>query len=330
MRKKFFSRLILFVGCSLAVFLTSCNQQPQAPSIGGTTALVITHYFNGISAPPGRRSQVTAKCQAGEEVVSGGFGTVASSDTTQPNSPLSKTVIMASYPSDSSSWTVIVFNREDQSVTLSAHIECTPLKGSSIHTAQGTLAGNGIVAVCPQNTQLLGGGFSFDHLQRSTDVIVVQASTPVFQAKSAGWLTAIHNATYSTIDENADYTSYAVCTSASFTTNLGAMQEVKAPMGTTSSDGNGTASCSPHILLAAGMSFANNDGRLAPFLSYPDYTQTPPIWQLSFRSFDAPSIDSPSTNPGGTGYIHPLCGVVSVNVPHLSGAAATSVFKIHP
>ena len=309
--KTLFGRIFRFSGIFLALLLGACAQQPSVPTDNGTVS-VITHYLSVVSVPAHKTGKVTARCQPGEEVVSGGFGTVGSSDSSQVVFPLNKTVILASYPSSTTSWTVVMLNREEGSVTLAAHIQCTTLTGSKLSEFYGLANALPATATCPGNTRLLGGGFRVDEsaIRLLNSVINVEVSAP---ANATAWTTTIRPSRGSSVSTNTQVTTYAVCTSSKLKSILKNGIEVKAPPGgKNSTDGYGTGGCSANqLLLAAGFRIDSNDGYLAPYLFYADYSNTTLTWAFKFRSLVTSSIEGQPINLGGKAYLLPICGTVS-------------------
>jgi hypothetical protein len=306
--------LLLFI--LAGAILSGCTDQQQAQGSGNT--IIIKHKLNDITVHAHQLGQVTATCDAGQEIVSGGFAAIApdSSSMQEVSYPLNTRVIVASYPSSPSTWTVAMLNRESSDTLLVAHVYCAPTTGTKIASAVGAANSTPINATCATGTQLTGGGFQITNIHQSNDVVAILSSRPLLAQTLLGWQVKTREARGSSTPSNP-VTSYAVCTTLGLASSLGTSVTVSAnaiaPAAATT--GQGSVACqSTQLLLGAGFDFSESDidGNDVPVHFYPDYTQTPPQWSLLLASLPDAGIEGGALNSGAKGVLIPVCGSVGV------------------
>lgn len=297
------------ISCSLMWLWTACTTQQQVPG----NPILINHKFNSVQVQAHRTGQVTATCDAGQVIYSGGFATLApDSDTVMStvNYPLNTRFIYASYPSSTSAWTVKMLNRESSDILLTVHIYCSATPATQLASATGTTGNTPLVASCPGGTQLTGGGFQVTDITTLNDVVSILSSRAT--SNVSGWQVSAREARGSGRQSNT-LAAYAVCTTAALKSVIGTAVTVKAngvaPAQVTI--GQGAAGCvGNQLLLSAGFDVTNSDGdgNVAPVLFYSDYSQSSPQWTFSLASLPNAGIEGGAFNSGASGVLIPLCG----------------------
>jgi hypothetical protein len=194
-----------------------------------STPTIVTHSLTGPQIPVGQKGSVTASCQKGEDLLSGGYIVDAfESDN-----------VVESYPSALDSWTVTDDNTSGPSwVAITVMVYCLQ-SGASLHPTLVHATGSGsITASCPGHTVLTGGGF------KGTNV---SASLPL----ASGWQVTSSNA----------HDAYAVCAR----NHLRAAAPVSSATFTTPSVFGGSAGATAHcgsgqFATAGGFRLTRSDG----------------------------------------------------------------------
>lgn len=308
-------RLLLFVTLSGLIFIFSaCN----STSVGGVS---ITDRSNPITIASKQIGSVTASCQQGEQMVSGGYGVAAEAYLQPINSvayPLDLYPVIASYPSSPTSWTVTVRNRSSSSTTVTAHVECVSTSvGIQLANALGDIDSSQVTASCPQGTQRTGGGWQVSNIYEVSAIGVVT----ILNSSATGpnnWSVSARLAEGSTGDPQNDHvTSYVVCAANTLTMAPGASSQVAAapaPPGVANiaTPGAGRASCgSNQLLTGAGFSMNDIAGNLGLVSSFPSYDLSPAEWVLSIISLPLSGTEGGMYNNGGTGAIVPICATLT-------------------
>lgn len=318
------SPFLLLVFFSL--LLAACNPTPGGGGINAAPG--ITDRFNDATIHPLGLATVTASCQPGEQMLSGGWAvnTPAYRQDTVTRGGIAHNVIdeyfiAASYPSAPNSWSVTFTNQSagagSGDVLGFVHVECLS-KGHAptiISQSGSSSSGNTLTAACPSGSQVTGGGYRLDNVSQAnlaSTVIDFEASTPpsltrwqVTTDYSIGNLTLFGN----------NVTAYAVCASgmAVSTGNTGTASAPAASKPLVATQGTGSATCaSGQTPVGAGYQKANFSPRAFPITSFfPSYGTTAPSWNATVYSLPPVTFDSSPMSSGGTLKIVPLCATIT-------------------
>jgi hypothetical protein len=226
---RYFYRSIVFIG---VILCTACGSTASiSNSSQGTidvNGLTLIDRIATKSLQSNSPATVTAKCNPGEVVVSGGYSVSPTNviyGHHYPDGDMSYpyTYVMGSYPSAQDAWSVYVWNYKttDQgSALIIAHAVCTP---SAIFTQ--IISSKQVIndpqlpispvtaASCPNNTTVLGGGYQLTANFTGTP-IALWLSAPFFGTTSSSIPIGWNVAGYRTgVQGNPpDTTAYVVCT----------------------------------------------------------------------------------------------------------------------
>jgi hypothetical protein len=213
---------------------SACGTSARVVTSGTTTSsLALATYTSTVRVQPGAPASVSVSCHAGEQMQGGGFQA--------SNLFEYAAYIEASYPSDSTTWTV-TGAAPASFYDLEAEVYCAsatrPVGMQIVHASGATEA----TAACPQNTVLLSGGFQTAQ--------PISASQPL----SNGWRSAA-----AASPSGAGIQAYALCAArhvqrgsvASATFNAHSTSRGDTP-------GSGEVTC-PAGQVAAGGGFAGGD-----------------------------------------------------------------------
>ncbi len=309
-----FSGLLLFI--FLMCSFVGCNS-----TTGGSTT--ITDRFNIATVSPGRIVSITARCNPGEQMLSGGWAvtTPAYSGSVSEGHPGANDdqqyFVAGSYPSDSSSWTAIFTNEatEDSQGDVSGvvHVECLS-KGTSptLVTQVGADPQSDIDTTpsCPQGSSLTGGGYELLHFTNISQQMVNFIGSHAFGTSQ--WSVAT-NFTFGQIGQiGASVEAFAVCSS-SLTTAFGSSATVKAPSSPSTVPTLGTTfvSCgNGEVPVGSGYANETADNAFPLTTFYPDYGGTPAQWDVRAYALPGIPIDSPASVFGGSAVITPICATL--------------------
>jgi hypothetical protein len=305
-----FRRGLLGVLVALLFLLGGCSNTATVGKVS------ITDRFNTLNVAALKLGSATATCNAGEQMVSGGYGvtTTAYSNTIDAvHYPIDQYPIVASYPSSPTSWTATLLNRVQGATLLVVHAECVSTSvGVQIASALGNIDTNAVTATCPQGSQRTGGGWQVTNVNQTKEVVTIQSSLP---SGTNGWSVKARPARGSTASTQSNQIkSFVVCAANTLTTSTGASSAVTAPPGLPNivTPGPGHASCgSNQLLVGAGFSVSDIDGNLPVELFFPSYDVSPAQWAISMVSLPDSSIEGQALNSGGTGSIVPICASVA-------------------
>ena len=304
-------RLILVALLMLVFSLSACSNSASVASVA------ITDRLNGATASPLGIQSVQASCNAGEQMVGGGYG-IDSNDngTIDVVYPLTKYVILGSYPSSATSWTVVFLNRTKGDAFPVVHVECISTSvGVQIatHAAQGN--NMSVIAYCPKQSHITGGGFQVQGITNTNDVVTVTRSQPNMEGSVGDNWTTLGNIAKGSPSSFSQYTltSYAVCATRTLTTTQGiVMFSVPSGQPNEVTEGAAKASCSSgQLLTGGGFHVVDVDGNLPISLFYPTYGTGSAYWYMKVESLPDATIDAGPVNMGGTAYIYPVCANVS-------------------
>lgn len=313
--------LPLLFCCTL---LGACGTGPNGGG-GINSAPGITDRFSVVTIHPLRFATATASCQAGEQMLSGGWAvtTPAYQDKVTrggiTHTVIDEYFIAASYPSSANSWTVTFTNQAIGSgdVLGTAHVECLT-KGSAptiVSQSGNATSGNTLSVDCPQNMHLTGGGYQLTNVSQAniaSAVIDFESSTPIGLTR---WMVATDYSIGNLNHFGNNVSVYAVCTS-SLTISAGNTSTVTVPAAqqpevATSASGSGTC---PSGLTPVGSGYQKVKASARAFpitLFYPSYGTNTPTWATTVYSLPPLTIDSPPISSGGTLKLLPLCVAVS-------------------
>ncbi len=222
---------VLVMGSLVLFFFAPAPAQASA-------ATIVTHQVTGPQIPAGQKGTLTASCDSGEQMLSGGFSGDAFEGAVK---------VVESYPSAPDTWTVTVDNSIAPSwvqMTVSVYcLQASPSIRTTIVHATQTTTGTQTVA-CPRGSVLLSGGYA--------GTVQPTLSKPV----ANGW-------------QSDATTVYAVC--ARRHTIAGAVATVSLTTPPVEAEAGATATCAANQL-ATGGGFSVDSGSARPIVSSQDTT----------------------------------------------------------
>lgn len=288
----------------------------------------VTDRLNVATIHPMQIVPVTASCNSGEQMLSGGWAVTTPAyrgpitvGRPGPNDT-EKYFVAASFPASASSWTVIFTNEATGDgagdVSGVVHVECLASGTAPTIVSQvGTNTPNAFVtAACPNGANVTGGGFKLlnftNILSQMIDFI---GSTPIGLSQ---WNVYTDFALNSIMLDGTNVEAFAVCTTGP-TTSLGTHATVTAPPEPTNApltqptSGSAYATCPTGQTPVGSGYFKNGPGEagIFPITSFfPAYDLTPPRWSVTAYSLPFVPIDSPSLVQGGSAIITPICAAL--------------------
>lgn len=309
--------LFLSVLILLPLALGACTSSGGLNSAPG-----IADRFNAASASPYQVTTVKASCNAGEQMVGGGWAitTPAYNDSVDVQYPLDQYFVAASYPSDSHSWTAVFVNRSRPFPGSNAlgvvHVDCLSTGvAPTIVSAVGPLL-TPVTASCPTGSILTGGGYELTNLHSANQVVAFTLSRPDGSAGAtpSAWSVLAYAVHHTQLDSSNQIMSFAVCTTQRLSATIGTSVTVSAPPGKPdqATDGAAGAPCaSGQAPLSAGFdNHTDTDGNLTFSLFYASYA-SPMQWNATLNSLPNADIEGRSSNGGGSATIIPVCAPIS-------------------
>jgi hypothetical protein len=222
---------VLLVGSLVLFFFTPAGAQ-------ASTATIVTHQVTGPQIPVGQKGTLTASCESGEQMLSGGFSGDAFEGAVK---------VVESYPSAPNTWTVTVDNSIAPSwVQMTVSVYClqasSSIRTTIVHTTQST-AGTQAVA-CPRGSVLLSGGYAGT------------AQPTISKPDANGW-------------QSDATTIYAVCARQHVVAGSVATATLTTPP--VEAEAGATAACASNQL-ATGGGFSVDSGSARPIVSSQDTT----------------------------------------------------------
>ncbi|GHO94973.1 hypothetical protein KSF_050210 [Reticulibacter mediterranei] len=222
---------ILLIGSFMLFFFTPASAQ-------ASTATIVTYQVTGPQIPVGQKGTLTASCESGEQMLSGGFSGDAFEGAVK---------VVESYPSAPNTWTVTVDNSIAPSwVQMTVSVYCLQASSSIgttiVHATQST-AGTQILA-CPRGSVLLSGGYTGT------------AQPSISKPDANSW------------QSNAA-TVYAMCARRHVTASSVATAALTTPP--VEAEAGATATCASNQL-ATGGGFSVDSGSVRPIVSSQDTT----------------------------------------------------------
>jgi hypothetical protein len=298
----------------LGVSAESCQNSTSTSTSGGTP-ITLTDRLSAISVPAGARQSTTASCQPDEVMLSGGYAvtTPAYQAALDQSTPLDRYFVFEDYPSSPTSWTASVLNRAagagPGSILLVAHVECTSGLSATPTIANAVGAIRDLVSAACSSGNLTGGGYQVTNIHTDKDVIAIVGSYGLIGGGASSWNVQTVYAQGSSADPTqTQVLSYAVCNS--LTTGQGTAVPLSAPTGPAdqATSGTGSASCATGQLLSgAGFELGTATDSLPVTHFFPDYSATPPQWDMTLYSLPAPSVEGQFSNAGGSATLVPIC-----------------------
>lgn len=309
-------------GLLLFIFLM-CSFVGCSSTTGGSTT--ITDRFNIATVSPGQIVPITAKCNPGEQMLSGGWAVTTpaysgpvSEGRPGPNDD-QQYYVAGSYPSDSSSWTAIFTNEatgdSQGDVSGVVHVECLSTGTTpTLVTQVGTDPESSIDTTpsCPHGSSLTGGGYELLNFMKIPQQMVdfTESNSPFGLGTPPTQWSVSTNFTFAQIGQvGASVEAFAVCSS-NLTTSFGSSAMVKAPYSSSTVPTLGTTlvSCgNSEVPVGSGYRNGDNVSSFPLTTFYPDYGGAPPQWDVRAYALPDIPIDSPPNVPGGSAVITPIC-----------------------
>ncbi|GAA1028102.1 hypothetical protein GCM10009557_11870 [Virgisporangium ochraceum] len=283
------------------------------PARAADPPLTVTDRTAVAIVQPHTGSLVRSECQKGEEVVGGGFGVQASryTEPLPPKLPSNLFPVVASFPQNTTSWTVVVANRSEEPVLFAAHAQCASRSvGVEIVTMPVGIDAAGTRIYCPRKTTMVtGGGWDLGNLHAlGTDVVDIRSSYVLEDS----WKIVAWPADGSTVQPYKDvFKGYALC--ASHSLHRGSYEPVMAvpPAGPDdmATDATIEVGCAKGELLT-GAGHHIHEGTIGITTFFPWYGSAGGRWVLTVQSLPV-DHNGKLRNPGGSAWAGPMCAKVS-------------------
>jgi hypothetical protein len=283
------------------------------PATAADPPLTVTDRTAVKMVPPNSRYPIRAECEKGEEVVGGGYG-VQASRYTEPLArklPSNLFPVVSSFPENTTSWTVIVFNRSEEPVLFAAHAQCVSRSvGVEIVTMPVGINLTGTRIYCPRKTTMVtGGGWDLAYTPfLGTDVVDILSSYVLEDS----WKIVAWPAGGSTVQPHKQvFTGYALC--ATHSLHPGSYEPVMAvpPAGPDdmATDATVEVGCAKGELLT-GAGHHVHEGTIGITTFFPWYGSAGGRWVLTVQSLPV-DIYGQLRNLGGSAWAGPMCAKVA-------------------